>query len=372
MIFSPHRSLYKQQGKVQPATAVFIAIILLVVIWIASGFLFKSDASNGEEAQTLTPTVAVKKSSAVTVARKLTLNGDITPNQQLSVRARTDGMLETIVESGKKVNKGDVIATLSIDDREVQLAQADAQMKKAQSDFDAAKKLRAQNMISQSELQALEAQLKAAKAQLRRVTFDIEHTKITAPVRGVINQRFIEQGAYVSSGNPVLEIIDNDPLVAIIHVQQSQVHRLQTDMPATVRIIGGEQREGRVSFIAPIADAQTRTFKVEVTIPNSEQPLPSGMSAEVTIQTNEVQAHKISAAQLKIDTSGRMGVLTVDSNNIVQFEPVKVERADVDALWISGIADETRLVIISHGSLSAGQKVDPRPVPEAYQNGENL
>src|SRR5690554_7699394 len=86
------------------------------------------------------------------------------------------------------------------------------------------------------------------------------------------------------------------------------------------------------------------------------------MSAEVTIKTNEVQAHKISAAQLKIDTAGRMGVHTVDDNNMVLFEQVTVERADVDGLWISGISEESRLVVISHGSLSAGQEVDPQPV----------
>ena len=369
MTFSSMRSLYRQYGKIQSSTAVFIAIILLVVVWIASGLLFKSEVGNTEEAQTVLPTVAVKDSIAVTVAKELTLNGDIKPNQQLSVRARTDGMLETLVESGTRVSKGDVLATLSIDDREVQRAQADAQVKKAQSDYDATKKLVDKNLSSQSQLQAVKAQLEAARAQLRRITFDIENTTIIAPVGGVVNQRFIEQGAYVSPGSPVLEIIDNNPLLAIINVQQSQVHRLEVGTAAQVRIIGGEVRQGSVSFIAPIANPQTRTFRVEVTIPNNERPLPSGMSAEVKIQTNLVQAHKISAAQLKVDSAGRMGVLTLDDNNTVQFEQVTVERADVDALWISGIGEEARLVVISHGSLSAGQKVEPKPVPQGYKSG---
>lgn len=372
MIFSLHGSAYKQQGRIQSSTAVFVAIILLVVLWIASGLLFKGKVESAEEVKTILPTVAVKMSTATTVARELTLNGDIKPNQQLSVRTRTDGMLEMIVESGTRVSKGEVIAILSIDDREVQRAQADAQVKKAQSDFDATKQLVDKNLSSRSQLKAVEAQLEAARAQLRRVTFDIENTRLTAPVNGVVNQRFIEQGSYVSAGNPVLEIIDNDPLLAIVNVQQSQVHRLKLDMPATVRIIGGEQRQGKVSFIAPIANPQTRTFRVEVTIPNKEQPLPSGMSAEVKIKTNEVQAHKVSAAQLKIDTLGRMGVLTVNNNNVVLFEQVTVERADVDGLWISGISEESRLVVISHGSLSAGQQVDPQLVPQGYKNGESL
>lgn len=372
MTFSPQRSLYTQQGKIQSTTVVFIAIILLVVLWISSGLIFKSDNGITEELKTVLPTVAVKNSKAVTVSRQLTLNGDIIPNQQLSVRTRTDGMLEMIVESGTRVSKGDVIAKLSIDDREVQRAQADAQVKKVQSDFDATKQLIEKNLASRSQLKAVEAQLEAARAQLRRVTFDIENTTLIAPVNGVVNQRFIEQGAYVSPGSPVLEIIDNNPLIAIINVQQSQIHRLEIDMPAAVRIIGGEERLGKVSFIAPIANPETRTFRVEVTIPNSEQPLPSGMSAEVTIKTNEVQAHKISAAQLKIDTAGRMGVHTVDDNNMVLFEQVTVERADVDGLWISGISEESRLVVISHGSLSAGQEVDPQPVPQGYKSGESL
>ncbi len=372
MSFSQQRSPYQQHGKIQSSTAVFMAIILLVVLWVSSGFLFKQTPAELAALKVTLPTVAVKNSTATTVVRELTLNGDILPNQQLSVRTRTDGMLEMIVESGAAVKKGDLIAKLSIDDREVQRTQADAQVKKAQSDYDATKKLVDKNLSSQSQLQAVKAQLEAARAQLRRITFDIENTTLTAPVDGVVNQRFVEQGAYVSPGSPVLEIIANNPLLAIINVQQSQIHRLKTDMPAAIRIIGGEQRQGKVSFIAPTANPQTRTFRVEVTIPNDEQPLPSGMSAEVRIQTNEVQAHKISAAQLKVDSAGRMGVLILDDENIVQFEQVTVERADVDGLWISGIKEETRLVVISHGSLSAGQKVDPQPVPHGYKSGERL
>lgn len=368
MTLSPACSLYKQQGKIQSSTAVFLLIVLLVVIWIASGILFKSQDDQTEETTASHPTVAVKDSQATAVVRELTLNGDIKPNQQLSVRARTDGMVESIVDSGTNVAKGDLLAQLSMDDREVQRAQANAQVKKAQSEFDATKQLIDKNLASQSQLQAVKAQLEAAHAQLRRITFDMENTSLKAPVAGVVNQRFIEQGAYVSPGNPVLEIIDNDPLLAVINVQQSQVHRLKVGQPAQIRILGGEKREGRVAFIAPIANPQTRTFRVEVTIPNQEQPLPSGMSAEVKIETNQVQAHRISAAQLKVDSAGNMGVLILADDNTVEFAPVTVERADVDALWISGLDEQARLVVVSHGSLSAGQKVEPKPVAQDVNN----
>lgn len=372
MTFSAQYSLDKQQGKVQSTTVVFIAIILLAVVWVASGMLTKPEVTPDETAKNILPSVAVKNSQAVTVARKLTLNGDIKPNQQISVRARTDGMLETLVKSGTRVNKGDVLAQLSLDDREVQKAQANAQVKTVQSEYNATTELVNKGLASSAQLQAIKAQLEAARAQLRRITFDIENTTLTAPVTGVVNQRFIEQGAYVSPGEPVLEIVDNNPLLAIINVQQSQVHRLNVGMSAQIRIIGGEVRQGTVAFVAPLANPQTRTFRVEVTVPNSDQPLPSGMSAEVTIETNKVEAHKISAAHLKVDAAGQMGVLTLDNDNTVQFKQVTVERADVDALWISGIGNEARLVVISHGSLSAGQKVVPQPVSQDDNNSEVL
>jgi len=359
-----------QQGRINSSTVVFIAIITLVFVWITSGFIFPSNNDTATSSDISVPSVAIKNSQAQLVARELTLNGDIRPNQQLNIRARTDGMLEMIVDNGTEVDKGELIAKLSIDDREVQRTQAQAQVRKALSDFQATKQLIEQNLSSQSQLQALEAQLEAARAQLRRITFDIENTELTAPVSGVVNQRFIEQGAYVSAGSQVLELIDNDPLLAIINVQQSQVHRLKLGMPATVNFIGGGERQGQISFIAPIADPQTRTFRVEVTVPNQDNPIPSGMSAEVTIQTDRVKAHKISAAQIKIDTEGRMGVLTVNKDNETQFSPVSVERADVNALWVSGLDDTARVIVISHSSLTAGQKVNPKAVPAAYEGGE--
>ncbi|WP_404399946.1 efflux RND transporter periplasmic adaptor subunit [Idiomarina seosinensis] len=346
--------------------AVFIAIVILVVLWIGSGVVFDQESVGKEDEQESLPTVAVFQSEARPVTRQITLNGDIEPYQRAIVRARTDGMLEYIAETGRQVNKGDKLAELSMDDRQVQLEKARAQVKKAESDYQAAQRLNEQNLSSESELQALKAKLEAARAELRRIDFDIENTELSSPVTGVVNRQFIEQGAYVAPGSQVLEVVDNDPLLAVVYVQQNQIHRLQSDMPASVRTVGGEKRQGEISFIAPVADPQTRAFRVEVTVPNQQKPLPAGMSAEVTIDTNTVDAHKISAAQIKIDAAGQIGVLTVDEQNIIRFKPVVVERADVNALWVSGLDSTERLVVISHGSLADGQKVKPKPAPDDY------
>ncbi|MGM0482126.1 MAG: efflux RND transporter periplasmic adaptor subunit [Pseudomonadota bacterium] len=357
---------YRQIGWISSSAVVFIAIVSVVVLWISSGVLFNETSPRKTDAAASLPTAAVATSQARQVTREITLNGDIEPYQRAVVRARTDGMLEYIADTGSQVTKGDRLAQLSMDDRQVQLTQAKAQVKKAENDYNAAKRLTEQNLSSESELQTLKAQLEAARAQLRKVTFDIENTELSSPVTGVVNRKFIEQGAYVAPGSQVLEVVDNDPLLAVVYVQQNQIHRLQSDMPASVRTVGGEKRQGEISFIAPVADPQTRAFRVEVTVPNQQKPLPAGMSAEVTIATDRVAAHKISAAQIKIDAAGEIGVLTVDEQNIIRFKPVVVERADVNALWVSGLDSTERLVVISHGSLADGQKIKPKPAPDDY------
>ena len=173
-------------------------------------------------------------------------------------------------------------------------------------------------------------------------------------------------GAYVAPGGEVLRIVDNDPLIAVVHVHQATAPRLRTGMTARVGFIGGGSRDGRIRYIAPIADAATRTFRVEVEVDNSDLSLPSGMSAEVVIPTETVQAHRVSPALIRLDSQGRIGVQTVTDADRIAFSPVQVVRARGDGLWVTGLPERARIVTISRGLLSPGQAVEVRETPAEY------
>lgn len=347
-------------------TLVFIAIVVLLTVWIGSGMLGRDDAPVAEREPPDPPTVAVKTSEAEPVTRELVLYGDVEPNQVTVLRARTDGIVEEMTSTGTRVASGEVLGQLSIDDRQARLARAKAQLASAQRDYESTMGMVEDGFVSRSEAQTRLAELEAARADLRAIEMEIDNTTLRAPIDGVVNRVDADLGAYVSTGGEVLQIVDNDPLIAVVHVHQAAAPRLRTGMPARVEFIGGGRREGTIRYIAPLADAATRTFRVEVEVDNSDLALPSGLSAEVVIPTETVEAHRVSPALIRLDARGRIGLQTVDADGRVAFTPVEVVRARADGVWVTGLAERTRVVTISHGLLSPGQAVDVREVPADY------
>lgn len=348
------------------STLVFLALLLLVAGWIGSGLIGREPPAVVSAPEARIPTVAASWSQAEEITRELVLYGDVEPSQVAVVRARVGGVVEQVVSEGAEVAEGEVVAQLSTEDRAARLARAEAQLASAQRDFTAAEQLFERDVGSEAELQAARAQLEAARADLRAIEIEIENTGIEAPIGGTVSAVAAERGSYVTAGTEVLEIVDNDPLVAVVHVQQANVTEVEPGMPARVDFPGEETRPGEVQFVAPVADAATRTFRVEVAVDNSGGELPAGLSAEVVIPVETVSAHLLSPALGRLDDEGRLGVLLVTGESRLEFVPVDVIRARADGVWIAGLPDRALVVTISQGTLGGGQLVEVRQTPEEY------
>jgi multidrug efflux system membrane fusion protein len=144
-------------------------------------------------------------------------------------------------------------------------------------------------------------------------------------------------------------------------VPQQSLTRISEGQAAQVAFITGETRRGTVVFVGRSAAAETRTFLAEIEVPNEDGAIPAGISAEVRIPTGEAVAHFVSPAIVSLDAEGALGVKTVTDDNTVQFQPIEVERAQIDGIWISGLPDTVELITVGQGFVRAGDRVDPRP-----------
>ncbi|QKT04448.1 efflux RND transporter periplasmic adaptor subunit [Ectothiorhodospiraceae bacterium 2226] len=342
--------------------ALMAALLVLLVIWLASGVLTRQAPQPPEARAPLATLVAVETQEARPVQRRLTLQGDVEPDQVVRVRARTAGPVERWeARLGELVGAGDLLAHVAVDEREAQLRQAEAALRSAQSEYRAAQQLLAEGFVAEGELERREADLEGARAQVEAMRQEVEHTRVRAPIEGVLNARLAEVGDFVAVGGEVAEVVDNDPLVAVVRVPQHAVHRLRAGAAAEVRFVGGGTAEGTLRFVAVRADPATRTFRAEVEIPNPERALPSGISAEVTLLTGEAEAHKVSPAILSLDDAGRVGVRTVDEGQRVRFYPVEIVRAEVDGVWVSGLPRTAHIITVGHGFVSDGEQVRVEP-----------
>jgi membrane fusion protein, multidrug efflux system len=346
---------------------VFVVIIALVVTWIASGVLSREEPQPIVQRERAPTSVAVGWSEAEQIERILSLYGDLEPQQIVIVRARTSGIVEEVaVQRGSFVNPGDRLARLSIDDRQARLARAEAELATAERDFEAAVELLERGTGTRAAEQAARSQFEAARSALVAIQQEIANTEIAAPIEGTVNRVIADVGTVVSIGGEVVEVVDNDPLIGVVQVPQYAVARLTLGGPAQVAITGREVRDGVIRFIAPVADAATRTFRVEIELANPDRDLPAGLSVSVRIPTEEVMAHRVSPALATLDEDGNVGLQAVDESDRVVFHPVEIVRAEAGGVWVSGLPERVRLITIREGPVSEGQQVLVRESPGRF------
>lgn len=334
------------------------AVALLLAAWILSGVFSREPPRLEERAAAAPMTVAVVASEAQTVERLLTLQGEVEADQRVTVRAETAGRIESLpVSLGQRVSAGEVIAQISLDDREARLRRAEAAVQGRESDYRAAQQLAREGFQAQLRVETALAELEAARAEREAMHLDLENTRVRAPIAGVINHRYAEVGDFLSRADPVAEVLENHPLRAVVQVPQHSVHRVRVGGVARVSFVDGDERDGEVSYISARADTATRTFRVEIRVPNADRALPSGVSVQVRIPVQQVLAHRISPALVALDDRGRLGVKTVDGDDRVAFHEIDVMRADADGIWVTGLPERARLITIGQGFVNAGEPV---------------
>ncbi len=352
-------------------TLLIMGLLVLVAAWIGSGVILREEIPHEPEPEPVERrmTVAVRISEAQPVERLLVMHGDLQPEQILRVRAQTGGEVKQWrVPLGAVVDAGDLLARLDLDERLSQRRQAQARLNVAKHQLRATRQLVEEGYEPKIRLESAQAELEGVQAELAAIEEDIRRTRIRTLIPGRVDQRIAEEGDFVSVGGEVARIVNNDPLRAIIQVPQHSIGQVEAGQQARVNIFGHGLVEGQVTFVSSLSDPATRTFRVEVKVPNPDQRLPAGTSTEVVIPTEEVPAHKVSPAIIGLDDKGRVGVKTVDGEHRVQFHVIEFVRAERDGVWVGGLPERARIITVGQGFVRPGDEVIPQP--EETESGE--
>lgn len=331
---------------------VALALTALIVVWMGSGLLFpgKTEAEAVSRDEPRPVAVSVRRSTAEPVTQYFQAEGQALPDRDTPIRAEASGQIaEVFVTKGEDVGAGTPIARFETKEREAELARARAERERAQREFDNASSLRQRGVATADRVSEAEATLAAARAQVAAAEEALESTTIVAPFAGRIESLDLDEGEYVQAGSEVGRIVDNTPLTVAIQVPQQALRRLQNGQPAQVRFITGEERAGSVAFVGTSAASETRTFLAEIDVPNEDGKIPAGISAEIQIPVGQVDAHFLSPSIVSLSPEGAIGVKTVDDDNVVRFFPIKVVRAQIDGVWVTGLANHARIIVVGQG-----------------------
>jgi multidrug efflux system membrane fusion protein len=304
--------------------------------------------------------VQVATSKAEPQPRTIVLRGRTEADRVVEVRAETTGrVMEIPAEEGALVHKGDLLAVLDGSDRAARLAEAKALQQQRQAESEASRRLAEKGFAPKLNLAELAANLALAQAQVKSMEVEISHLTIEAPIEGVLDDRSAEVGHYLQVAEPVGTIIDLDPIVLVGYATERDVSQLEIGGPARARLLDGREVVGALRFIAARAETETRTFRIEVEVPNADYEIRDGLSAELVVPVEDVPAHRISPAVLTLGPNGEVGVKLVDETDTVRFAPVQILREDVNGLWITGIAPTARLIVVGQEFVIDEQLVRP-------------
>ncbi|NBC47761.1 MAG: efflux RND transporter periplasmic adaptor subunit [Gammaproteobacteria bacterium] len=351
--------------------ALSLGLTLAVVLWMLSGtFVGASRSTQPTPAPSAASeperrmSVLVTESQASRIDREIVVQGELEPERRVTLRAETEGQVIGLpVEKGALVEAGELLVELAEDDRPEQLARAEAEVAARRLELTASEKLGSQGMQARTQIKSTQAALATAEAELARLRVDLDRLQIRAPFGGVVETREVELGSLLQRGDPVLELVDNSRLKAVGHVPQQSASALQLGQAVVVKLLDGSRAEGKLTYVARVADPQTRSFRVEAEIPNPDRALGSGVSAELSIKVGEESGHFVSPAVLTLDDQGRIGVRTVDTDDRVHFHPISLVRTQIDGVWVSGLPMTARIITQGQGFVTEGERVDPVTAP---------
>ena len=353
----------------------FLAFLILlgVIGWLASGLIddhwsdrsteaAERTASKGNSTAELLPRVRTRLIEAQTVPERIILLGSTEAKRRVRLRAQTAAAVaEVLASRGQIVKRGDLVVRLATDDRPARLRQAAALLRQRQTEYKAASSLSKKNLRSKIALAEAEAQLNAAQASLEQIRVDIERTHIRAPFDGVVDQRMVELGDYVKIGEPVATILDLSTIIVAGDVSEHNVAKITPGISGTVVLVDKRELTGQITFVARSSNSSTRTFRVELDVPNPGYEIAEGITAKITLAVGETLSHKLSSAVLTLDDDGVIGVKAVDDDGIVEFLPVTLVADTPDGTWLGGLPRTLRVITVGHEFVRVGQKVEAVP-----------
>jgi RND family efflux transporter MFP subunit len=257
--------------------------MLALISWV----LIKNKKKNAE----ITAVVASGNSGAVAVNTEkaatttdinldFSSNGTFAANQDLTLSAESSGRVtKVLVDEGSHVSRGQVVARIDADLLNVDIETAKANYQTAVRDLERYQSSFQTGGVTQQQLDNARLNVRTSRARLQAANIKSGDANIKAPISGIVNKRFIEQGSFVNAGTQLFEIVDVSKLKLKVAANETQVVNLKVGdrVKITSNVFPNSSFSGRVTFIAPKAD-NSLNFPVEVEVSNNASgQLKAGM-----------------------------------------------------------------------------------------------
>ncbi len=356
-----------------------LAIIVLVaaVAWVATG---EFSAVGSEEAKSAeipsepaaaTPPALLRTVAAVAPefadhARQIRISGATEADKRAVLAARADGIVAALdVVQGAEVSADTIVMRLEGAELAAVVETATASLVQATEQLDVGMALSAKGSLPELELTNRRAAKSAAEAALSQAQAAADRLLLKAPFDGIVDTVDVELGEWVQAGAPITTILSLDPIVVTAEVSELDVAYVAVGSPATVRLVSGAEMQGTIRHVARQASEETRTFALEVALPNPDRTIPAGMTAEISVFAAPQTAVTVPRSVITMSDAGVIGVRVVGADNVAQFVPVQLIDDTEAGMIISGVPADVRIITAGQDLVRDGDQVIVVDAPAA-------
>ena len=346
--------------------------------------------------------VFARHSKAQVIDSAVVLRGETQAARSVELRAETAGqVVSEPLRKGSFVQEGQVLCQIDagtrpamvaeararlveararVPEAAARVAQARAQLKEAELNRNAASKLSKDGFASETRLAATEATVSGAKAAVESALSgletvqaniqsaeaalagaekELERLEIKASFAGLLESDTAELGSLLQPGGLCATVIQLDPIKLVGYAPEAQVGRIEVGALAGARLSDGRELRGRVTFLSRRADDTTRTFRLEIEVPNADLSVRDGQTAELLIASDGAKAHLLPQSTLTLNDDGVLGVRLVGDGNLTVFAPVQLLRDTVQGVWVTGLPDAADVITVGQEYVVEGVEVAP-------------
>jgi multidrug efflux system membrane fusion protein len=326
----------------------------------------KPKPTEAEQPKAALRTVAVITPPRRTYARAIRISGLTEADKRAVLATRVAGVIDKLpVKQGQHVKTGDLVLMLAAEEKISAVDNAKQLVVQRQAELAAALRLMKTGNLPKLQLDTARSNLTSAQALLETAQAELDRNEVKAPFDGVIDRVPVELGSSVMQGGEVATILKLDPIIARGEVSERDLGFLKNGDKANVRLVSGQNVEGTVRYISRDASSATRTFRVEIAIPNPEGTIPAGMTAEIALSAQPTDAVMLPRSVVTLGDKGDLGIRAVDKDDKVVFFPIDLVDDTPTGLVLGGIPVDARIIVAGQELVKEGEVIKPVEADQA-------
>lgn len=352
-----------------------VVVLICAALWIITGEFSVTGSAASEDGETdgaqaaaVQPdqdinedfkTVGFVTAKTTPFSQKIRLSAQTEPDKRAILVARASGVIAQLpVSQGDLVEVDALVMAVDGPEKYSAVETAEAGIRQREREEQVARQLSERGSGSALQLETAQAGLSAAQSQLRQAQAEVDRLEVRAPFSGLVDDVSVELGSWAEPGTPAATLISLDPIIVVAEVSEQELPRLKTGGAAAVTFASGQTAEGTIRYIRREASSATRTFPVEISVPNTDLALSAGMTASITLDAAPVKSLVVPRSVLTLSDGGEIGVRVLDDRNRVSFQSVKIIDDTQQGIIVTGVEDGTLVIVAGQDLVTTGETVN--------------